>query len=143
MKPKTLTLDGKTSRSFDMRCYRAMSAAGKTGDAMDMALVGIAELFDIDITDLLHVKPKILIPLIDTVNRWFREAASAIKPATGGSTMLEGDPIMAMYADLLRHSGILPDEIDRQDPALFYAVVTERHITEKDIPPDLRALNGL
>jgi hypothetical protein len=40
MTPKTITMGGKTSRPFDMRCYRAMSA--KAGNRMEMFAAGIA-----------------------------------------------------------------------------------------------------
>ncbi len=157
MKPKTLTLDGKTSRPFDMRCYRAMSAAYKNGNSpeIEVPFAGVADLLEMDDADLLREPPKKLAALMKTVNMWYYEAVKAIQPGNSGNTILDGDPVLAMYGELLRHSGILPDEIDRQDPVLFFSVITERHtVTQKvaanagelnpdDIPPELRAFYGL
>ena len=137
---------GRRSRPFDMRCYRVMYAAGTAPEGnrtLEMALAGVCDLLEMDERDVLETPSDILTPMCDKVLYWFREAAASVKGNGTAGRMLKGDHITAMYASLLREKGILPDEIDRQDPAWFFAVITEEHLNEDDIDPGVRHLYGL
>ncbi|MCL2004459.1 MAG: hypothetical protein FWG72_10770 [Oscillospiraceae bacterium] len=143
---KRLKLGEVLSRPYDMKCYRVMTAAGRESSgnrALEMALAGVCDLCEREEGEILSLPSEELTALFDKVSQWYREAAQAVSGQGSGTKLLQGDAITMMYADLFRHKGILPDAIDRQDPAWFFAVVTEQHISEADIPEEMRGFYGL
>ena len=141
---RRLMLDGVESRTFDMRCFRVMAAAGKDAAyEYDVALAGVCDLFERDEADIYNLPTDTTFPLYTKIIDWMQDAIKSFNQKSGGGKLLKGDQMTMLYANLLRSHGILPDEIDRQDPAWFFAVVTEEHLSEDDIPAEMGMYYGL
>lgn len=137
-----LTHDGHRSRRFDMECYRVMYDLMDAFEFDRAALEGVANLFERDTDELLQWDARELSHAMDRVKLWFSRARNRLS-GQGGSRMVAGHPLLSMYQALLEAHGILPSELDRQDPETFFSVLCQRAVSERDIPPHIRELYGL
>ena len=147
----TLAFEGRTlrSRPFDMECYRVMydgMAAGRSDAAAFAGLVNIMKGQGIEDIGLLSLPSEQLAAVVDTLTGWYfavRAAPNAVsRRMLGGG----GHPIRMLYQNLLKNHGLLPDEIDRQDPEFLYVILTEEHqeaVPADSIPDGLRVFYGL
>jgi len=158
MKRLTLVYNGKevVSNPFSMGAFRAvfdtlMGAEELTPGVIDTAAFeGVIRLFDgtelteeiirrgdgIDASGLLNACALII--------SWYRVVA--VNP---GNREYMGEspktPILSLYKQLLKEHDILPDEIERQDPQLFFSVMNAEDFEKPDpslfseIPDEYRA----
>lgn len=133
---------GLVSRPFDMACFSAMFDFMAAGDPERAAMEGLSELAEISLDELSQDETGEMIAAMDDLKRWFLDAQSELKGDSGGR-LLSGHPLRALYKQLFDARGILPDTIDRQDPKKFFQILTEKHMSETDIPSELRGFYGL
>lgn len=144
----TTTVGGlqRTSRPFDMECYRTMYDAVCHGLDDLAALAGLCNLTGCTEEELISIEAADLSKALDAIKSWYR----AVRVAPGQQAEriggAEGHPIRMLYQSLLKHHGLLPGDIDRQDPEFLYLVLTEDHqaaVPVDKIPASLRVMYGV
>ena len=160
MKRLTLTYRGETivSDTFNMRAWRTMRAMrliAPAGDAVlavtAAALEGVIVLFDgTALTeDVLRHSTDIDAAELEAASglviEWFLSAA----PKPGGAQMVgrpPSDSVLALYHDLLFTHGILPGQVDREDPFLLFDVLGADMgdaVDARQIPDEYKTFYGL
>ena len=117
-------------------------------DMDNAALLGLANLFaytDHGESIILSFDAKTLLPAVNQILDLFfsvKSAENSVAPQTIGR---EGHPIRSLYNSLLKNHGILPSDLDRQDPVLLYLILTEDYasgVSVDEIPASLRDFYG-
>jgi hypothetical protein len=111
------------------------------------AIAGAANLFGLSISEVTDCDTNELMRAINALKIWYRDTCLA---ASHGGTKTrqinDAHPVLSLYQSMLLNSGVLPGDLDRQDPILLYKILTEKKVEIFDpdkIPKDMRPYYGL
>ena len=118
-------------------------------DMDNAALLGLSNLFAYTAhgeSVIFSFDAKTLLPAVEQILKLFFSVKSAKKSKTSEVVGGAGHPIRSLYNSLLKNHGLLPSEIDRQDPVLLYLILTETYdpgVSADDIPASVLEFYGL
>jgi hypothetical protein len=91
-----------------------------------VGLAGVANLMELSESDLLTADAAELTAAIDAVLSWHRETALASQSTqTDVKQLNTTHPLRTLYKNFMVNFGIMPTTLDRQDPILFFQILTE------------------
>ena len=133
-----------TSRPFDMECYRLMYDAMTAGEHELASFIGIHNLFpDVELS---QIPADELAKAADALTVLFLSVKASGTPQKTMAVEPEGHPVRKLYKSLLQAHGILPSDVDRQDPIFLYQMITEEHtdgVAAADVPAVFRPFLGM
>ena len=127
-----------------MRCYRMMFDAMAASEPELAAIAGFFDIFDGILPEnaVKEAPPDEIDAAQLMLLCLYRDVKSEGK---GKQTLGGGHPVRGLYKGLLDAHGLMPDEIDRQDPKFLFQILsgeTERAVDVDAMPPGVRKYYG-